>query len=228
MALTDIRQTNLQIINAIQRKLGVNPTSSLTETKHATMLLRLLNEVIDEVTDAGDWQEAYEEITVTAQTSTATYTIATSGAMVKRIYEIAFDTDNSPLGVVEIQDIRRLSRLNSYGRPRQFAVKGVDSSTGNPQVQVYPVPASAEDGLLFNVAIYRKPVLYTTSDGSTVPIYPANVIMQGLYAKALLEENGGEPNQQYAVAYQEYARMRKEALNRYSADSGTDFYFVPC
>ena len=66
-----------------------------------------------------------------------------------------------------------------------------------------------------------------TADASAVPAFPARVLVQGTYAKALLEENGGEPTPQYQTAYAEYIRMRSEALNRFNADTGTDIYFTP-
>jgi hypothetical protein len=224
----DLRLSVIEIVNTVQRRMGVTPTTTLNATKHATVLLDLLNQVVDEASDAGDWQELYAETIVSVQSSVGTYTVSTtSNALVKNIYEISFGTDIAPLDVRDIQDMRRLQRLNSFGGPRQFGIVGVDDITGNPRIRVYPIPVTAQVSSRFNIAYYRKPPIYTLSDINTVPDLPAQLLILGLYAKALLEENGGEPTPQYQMAFQEYERMRSESLNRFNADTGTDMYFTP-
>lgn len=227
MSTFDLRRTVLEVVNEVQGRLSVNKTTTLTATKHATVLLGLLNEVVDELSDFGDWQEMFIEVTVTASSSVGEYAVNPSSGIVKNIYEVAFDTDVAPLEVRDIQDIRRLQRLSSFGRPRQFSVVGVDNSSGNPKFRVYPVPGSNENNLTFSIAGFKKPPLYQTSDTTEEIEFPAAVVIQGLYAKALMEENGGEPTQQYQTAQAMYERMKNEALNRYNADTGTDIFVTP-
>lgn len=226
MAITDQRQTVLEIINRVQRKLAINVSTTLTQTKHTTLLLDLLNEVVSELSDFGRWQELLEEVNITAQSSVATYAIAVS-AVVHDIYEIVFDGQIAPLDLRSLEDIRRLQRLGSFGIPRQWGVIGTDPTTGNPRFGVYPTPGANQAGTVFNIAYFVKPRLYQTTDAATVVPFPADVVFQGTYAKALLEDNGGEPTRQFQAAYQEYERMKNDALNRYNSDSGTDVYFQP-
>ena len=226
MPITDQRQTVLQIINRVQRKLAINQSTTLTQTSHTVLLLDLLNEVVSECSDFGRWQELYATTDITAQSSVGSYPLAVS-AVVHDIYEIVFDNQIAPLEVRSLEDIRRLQRIGSFGVPRQFGVMGTDPVTGNPIFGVYPVPSPVEDGDLFNIAYFIKPPLYTTSDASVVVPLPADVVFQGTYAKALLEDNGGEPTRQFQAAYQEYERMKNDGINRYNADSGTDTYFQP-
>lgn len=222
MTVTDIRQTVIQVINQVQRLIGVNPTSTLTETKGATLYLRLLNEIVAECADAGNWLELYKTHTVTAQSSVSQYTIDAS-ALVHHVYEIRWHTDHSPLEVKDIQTINRLLAKPSYGTPRQFALTGVDT-TGQPKFSVYQVPTTART---FTVYFYEKPPLYTTSDSAVVLDLPANLMIAGLHAKVLLEENGGEPTRQWEAAYKNYLSLRGQALNRWNSDTGTDVYFRP-
>ena len=228
MALTDLRSNTLNIVNEVMRKLGLSAVTTLTSSQLTRVLVRFLNETIEECSNFGDWQEAFKEVNVTAQSSVGTYEIKTSGAtLVKNIYEIHWNNDVAPLEVREIQDMRRLQRLASFGTPRQFAVVGVNASSGNPNIRVYPVPTTAA---AFDVAFYEKPRLIdatVTANTTAIPIFPSNVLIAGVYAKALLEENGGEPTREYEVAYQEYLSTRQEALNRFNADTGTDIYIVP-
>ena len=220
-------KTVLEIINEVQRKLGLNVTATVSETKHARALLQWLNEVVAELSDFGPFQEVYREVNVTAQTSVATYTIVpASGMFVGRVYEIAFQGDTAPLQVRTIEDIRRLSRLESVGRPRQYTLKGVNAS-GHPQFETYPVTSSTYNGRTFNCAIYIKPPDYTDADGAEQVPFAANVVIKGLYAKALLDEAGGEATNQYKMAYQEYLDGRQAALNRLTGNTGVDTYLVP-
>ena len=100
-----------------------------------------------------------------------------------------------------------------------------------PKFRVYPIPNSSTISNAttptFDIAYYKKPSLYLTSDVSAVPAFPARMLIQGLYAKALLEENGGEPTREFQAAELAYLRMRGEALNRFNADTGTDLRVVP-
>ncbi len=232
MALADVRKTVIQIINEVQRKLGLDAATTLTETKQTQVLLDLLNDVMDEISDFGDWPQMYHEVDITAASSVGVYKISVSGdAVVKNVYEFVWGDDVSPLEVRSIEDIRRLQRLASFGAPRQVAIIG--ASGASPFFRIYPIPnqsaidAETSAGGVFNIAYYEKPRLFTTADVSALPEFPSRVVTQGLYAKALLEENGGEPTPQYQVSYAEYGRMRIEALNRWTADTGTDVYFVP-
>lgn len=221
MATSDVRKSILEIINVVQIRLGLNATAAVDSTKQSTMLLELLNDVIEETSNFGDWPQMFREVLVTAQSSVGSYEVAAS-ANVKNVVEIAWGTDPGPLEVRTIEDLRRLQRISSYGTPRQFAIVGV--SGVNPLFRTYPVPTTAKT---FDVWFYKKPRTYTTSDGAVVPSFPAKVLEKGLYAKALLEEAGGEPTKQSDMAYQEFFSVVKEEHNRFTSDTGTDLYLSP-
>jgi hypothetical protein len=228
MAIENLRLTTLQVVNAVQERLGVNKTSTLYATKQARVLVDLLNEVQDELSDFGQWQELYVETTVAVQSSVATYSLDTADdSVVNKIDEIAYSSANSPLQVMSMEDMRRLRRLRRHGEPRMFGVLGVDEITGQPRFEVYPIPGSSQDGD-FVVAMYKKPnFIAVSADASTILPFPGQLLVNGLYAKALLEENGGEPTPQFQMAQAVYERQKTEALNRFNADTGTDVYFVP-
>ncbi len=230
MAIKDVNLNALQIVNEVQLRLGINETSTLTSTKNSKMLMNLLNDVIAEVSDFGDWPQMFTEVKVTASASVGIYEI-TASSPVKNIFEIAWGDDTASMEVRTIEDLRRLQRLASFGTPRQFAIVGV--SGDNPLFRTYPIPnqttidAQASKGGVFDCAIYVKPAILTSANASTTIDFPARMIIQGLYAKALLEESGSEPTPQFKTAYAEYIRMRQEALNRFTADTGTDIYITP-
>lgn len=227
MSTLDVRRTVLEIVNEVQTRMGVNKTTTLTQTKHASVLLGLLNQLVDEISDQREWMEWYAETTVFASSSVGEYSLGVP-YVIHHIYEIAFQGDVAPMDPVDIPEMRRLQRAVRYGRPRKFSIVGTNSGTGNPTFRVSPVPGSAQNNKFFNIALYRKPAIYSTSDIAEEPEFPAQLLIQGLYAKALLEENGGEPTRQYEVAYAEYQRMLLESANRYNSDTGGDvIQFAP-
>lgn len=226
MAVSDLRATVLQSINAVERKLGLTPSTTLSERSFTLVLLDLYNDVIADLADLGDWKELYTEISVTAASSTQSYSIAPASGLVHHIYDIRFGTQPAPMYQTSMADMRQLSALQSYGIPNQWAMFGVDASA-NPTIKVWPVPGSGQAGTAFNVAYFTQPRLYTTSDASEIPPFPATVVETGLHAAAVLEENGGEPTRQYQMLAAEYEKMKRQAINRYTSDSGYEVRMVP-
>jgi len=225
LASTDVRNTILQIVNAVHRKLHINVVTATTDTKQSTVLVQFLNEVITDVNDFGDWQELYAETVVTAVSGQSEYALGLTSP-IKSILEIVVSGQISSLYYTDIRDINRLLRTSAEGVPRWFSLVGVDSQE-NPKFRVTPIPASNEDGQGMRVSYYSKPRLYTTSDDAVTPDLPANVLIQGLYARALLFENGGEPTTEFQTEMQLYERLKQQALNRYTTDTMTDMYIVP-
>lgn len=224
MATSDVHLTVLQHINKVLRRLEVNTVTTISE-KLPTLLLDLLNEVIAEVSDYGDWQEMYRTVLVPVSAGQGTYKVSASSE-VKNVLEISHSSRGvSPLEVVDIPTIRRLQRLTGTGVPSQFAIVGVSGT--RPIFAPWRVPGSNEAGTFFDVAFYKKPRLYTTADTASVVTFPSYVIHLGLYAKALANEAGGESTAQYQTTYAEYIRARKEGLNRFTSDTGSSFQIVP-
>ena len=230
MPIAALKLTHIEVINEVERLLAVNVSTQLNSTSFTRVLVRLLNEVIDEIADFGTWQELYEEILVTASATIDTYIIQASGMFIQHIEEISFSSARSPLEVRSGQEIRSLLRSPAYGAPRNYAIIGVDASSGNPQFRPYPVPGASQNNQTFRVIFYRKPNLLdatVTADATSRSVFPANLLIKGLYAKALLEENGNEPTPEWQRATAEFDRMLREAHNRFNADTGTDIFIVP-
>ena len=201
MATSDQYLEAIEIVNEVERKLGVSESSFFDDRKLTTVIKDFLNDTISECNDYGDWPQLFREIDVTASSSVEAYEISSS-ANVHHIYEIHFGTQVSPLQV---------------------------KTGANPIFRPYPIPGTNENNKTFDVAYYKKQRLLTTvsADTSATVLLPSRMLVQGTYAKALLEESGQEATPHYQVAYQEYIRMRRESLNRLTADTGTDVQFTP-
>jgi len=219
--------TVIQLINEVRLLVGLNTIKTLGADKAARVALRMLNEVISEMASAGDWHELLASANVTAVVSTREYGVGVKHP-IHHIHEIAISGRAQSLYPIELSKYTRYSRAGGSGTPNFFTIKGVDNQ-GNPKFAVHPQPASADDGNFFGVLYFRKPKLMLTCDADVEIEFPANVVMNGLYAKVLEEEAGGIVTRESMMAYQTYQQQLQEALNRYNADSGrgTDVQFVP-
>lgn len=225
MGLGDIRFTVLQVVNEVQRKLGLDATAALSTNKLSIQLVDFVNDVCNDLSDFGNWQENLVSANVTAVSGQSDYGINTS-ANIKNIGDIFFSTTTGSLRNVTIRDMRIMTRVTSVGVPSQFCVFGTDSN-GNPNIRVRPTPAQNEDGKLFSIVYYIRTPQYTISDGATVIPFPGDVVVKGVLAAALLNESGGAPTDRYTKTYQEYLGDRKEALNRFNGDTGWEIDFTP-
>lgn len=225
MGVGDIRYTVLEVVNEVQRKLGLTE-SSLAGNKLAVEFVDFVNDICNDLSDYGNWQEMLVSANISCQSSVRDYLIPTSGN-VKNIGDIYFTLRTGPMRHVTIEEMRTISRVGTTGTPTQYTIFGTDASSGNPIIRVNPLPVSAQVSGKFSVVYYQRAPLYTTSDAAVIIPFPGNVVVSGVLAKYLLNESGGAPTDRYTKTYQEYLEGRKEALNRFNGDSGWSVSFTP-
>lgn len=225
MSIGDIRFTVLQVVNEVQRKLGLN-TTNLIGNKVSIELIDHINDTVDDLSDFGNWMETLTTAKVTAQVSVRDYVVETSG-IIKNIGDVYISTRSGPLRSTNIQTMRIMTRTTSLGQPSQYCIFGVDSSSGQPIIRVRPTPDTSQDGSLFSILYYKKPSQYTISDSDTVIPFPARVVVLGVLARYTLRESGGAQTEMYQVYNQDYINGRKNALNRFNGDTGWDVSYAP-
>lgn len=225
MSITDNRYTVLQIVNEVQRRLGLDQTASLSTNKLSKQMVDFVNNICNELLDFGDWQELLVSANVTAVSGQRDYSINTS-ANIKNIGDIFFSNRTGPVRHITIRDMRILTRVTSVGMPTQYTVFGTDDN-GNPLLRVRPTPSESEDGQFFSIVYYIRPPNYTLADGDVLVPFPGNVMTNGVLALATLNESGGSPTDHYQSLQQDYIDSRKEALNRFNGDSGWNVDFSP-
>lgn len=223
-----IRKTVIGIVNEVEKKLSMTPSTTLSSTQYSGVLLQLLNEVVADISDAGTWREMYAEVSVAASGNQKDYVVpASTGTYVQSLHEVYYTNRVSPLDLLPITDINRLTRTSATGTPNQYCITNVNAS-GNPTIRVHPVPSTAKaSGAAFTVTYWKKPAVYVTADASVTVPYPANVVINGLHAAALLEENGGEVTNEYQAQAARYERAKNEALNRFDSDTTDRVSFRP-
>lgn len=225
MSIGDIRFTVLQTVNEVQRKLGLNTTTTLSANKVSVELVDHINDTVADISDFGNWMEQITTCMITAAVSVRDYTITASG-VVKNIGDIYLSTRRGPLRSVDIDTMRILTRTTSLGQPSQYCIYGTDSN-GNPVLRVRPTPDASQDGSMFSVLYYLKPSLYTTSDAATVIPFPSRVVVLGVLARYTLRESGGAATDLYNMFFNEYLQAKKNAFARFNSATGWDLSFTP-
>ncbi len=227
MPVADVRLTALEVINRVRVKQGLLGVASFTADSHTNMLLQLYNELIEEIVDFGDWPQLLREQTVTASSSADRYSFVPASGNLKNILEISWSNRSYPLQWITVEEMRQLRRgsRTSTGEPIYAAImlmSGVD-----PVVGIHPVPITA-DLTTMSFMYYKMPRLTVTADSTAGYIhpFPGPLLTQGLYAKALLEENDGLASQEYVTAYEEFKKMLRESYNRLTADTGPTYMKV--
>ena len=225
MGIGDIRYTVLQTVNEAFRKLGLSTVTTTSSNKLSVQAVDFINDVCNDLSDYGDWQEMLVTANITCVSGQIDYSINTS-ANIKNVGDVYFSQRRRPIRNIAIETMRILTRVTITGTPTQFTIFGTDSN-GNPVLRVRPVPAQNEDGGLFSVLYFVRTPLYTTSDDDSIIPFPARIVVLGLMAKITLNESGGAPDNKYQSIYQEYLTARKDALNRFNGDTGWSTSFTP-
>lgn len=226
MAVTDIRRTVLEIVNEVRRKLGIpNAATSLTVDSQTPTMVDYLNDVMNVINDFGMWNEMLGTASTVLVDGQQDYSVNTTDA-VKTIKDIYSGSNNAAMTFITNEEMRLLKRTSVSGQPRMFTIFGVDS-VGNPKIRVYPTPNSQYAGQNLDIFYQKMPKLYTTSDASDIPPFPARMIIQGLYARMILDEEGGSQSDHYTKEQEKFQSMVQETFNRFKADIGYFRRFVP-
>ena len=166
MGIGDIRYTVLQTVNEAFRKLGLSTVTTTSSNKLSVQAVDFINDVCNDLSDYGDWQEMLVTANITCVSGQIDYSINTS-ANIKNVGDVYFSQRRGPIRNIAIETMRILTRVTITGTPTQFTIFGTDSN-GNPVLRVRPVPAQNEDGGLFSVLYFVRTPLYTTSDDDSI------------------------------------------------------------
>ena len=208
--------TYLETVNNVLRRLREPTVSSVNETGYSAMLGVFVNDAKREVEDALEWNSLSSTITVNTVASTFNYTLTGAGTRF-RVMDVLNDTSNIVIRQAPSQWMNKQFLLanNQQGAPIFYNFNGVDSS-GNTQVDVWPVPEQAYT-LRFNLIIPQAEL----STDSTRILVPAHLVSMLAYAKAIAErgEDGGNlSSEAYALYKNALANEVSIERNRYEEE----------
>ena len=205
--------TYLQAVNDVLVRLREQQISSLNETTYATLIGKFVNDAKRQVEDAYSWNVLTTTIDVTTAASTSSYTVTGSGQKFQVRDAINATSYVSLINVTFPVMNRYLNfpTAPATGIPVYYNFNGVNTSTYDTKVNVFPIPDGVYT-LKFTLVVPQA----TLDTASTVISVPDELVAQNAYARALIErgEDGGFSS---SDAYQLYRSM----LSDYIALEGT-------
>ena len=189
--------TFLQLTNEVLIRLRESQVSIINETTYSALIARFVNETKRQVEDAWTWKALDTTLTLTLTPGIYEYSLTGSGRRPKDV-DVNDTTSLAKLGAVSekwILDQYQLSTVQS-GDPVYYAWSGWDGT--DSKVLIFPTPNRA-NVLKFNLNIPQADL----GADSTVMLIPAEPVIAGAYARALVErgEDGGLASSE---AYQLY------------------------
>lgn len=188
----------LQIVNKVLRRLRQSEVSSVDQTKYSRLVGQLVNTTKSEVEKAWKWQHLRATSTVNTTPGVFRYSVSDVEQGFE-ILDVINDTANAflkPATSSQMNDWFLVAPVQT-GTIEYFQINGYDNN-GNPRVDFYPVPDSAQV-IHFNV-VAPQGELEANSD---TPYVPWELLYLGAYARAV-EERGEDGATSAADAWQEY------------------------
>ena len=218
--------TVLEIINEVNLRMKVRTVSVTTANTYTKTLVSLLNDIIEDLCDFGEWNELQASAAFAMISGQGSYSMAvtanvTAKRFVHSVQEVRVSGRIPPLEPIADKNEGRMnSRTNSMGTPSRYWLDGTDP-LGNPIVWVFPRPGSTQGGNNGYVKFQVLPPKYVPgTDDAVVAPFPGRVLVAGLVAAAVLDESGGAETQQYKTAQTRYMTLRNGALGRQTAKTG--------
>jgi hypothetical protein len=197
--------TYLQLVNAVLRRLREDEVTTYKENSYSKLIGDFVNEAKREVEDAWNWIQLRTTIQVTCESGTFRYTLTDAGQRF-RILQVYNDTQDTVMRKAPYEWMNNAFNGSnpSTGSPQLWDING--SSAGDPNVDVFPIPDTA-DVLNFNMVLPQDDL---DSDGTSleVPNWP---VVLGAHAKAL-SERGEDGSTQFAEVMMNYNRALSDAI----------------
>ena len=217
-------ETQLQIINKVQRRLRETVTASAATSDYSTLLAEFLNDVIDDLNSVHDWSllESEESVSLAASTRTYDLTGTTNQS------QLLFDQNNRPLAVLfddgsdDAANVRmnylppndlwmliQTDRDETEEDPNYFTLRQ-QNDADNLELEIWPLP---EVSRLARLRFWTpQPTLAVDGTADATTIYlPARPLYLGTLMLALNErgEEIGEPGN---LAEQRYLSAVADAV----------------
>ena len=180
--------TYLQAVNDVLIRLRESTVSTVAETSYSTLIGKFVNDTKRAVEDAYTWNVLTTNVSIPTVSGTASYSLTGAGQKF-RVMDAVNVTGNFGLRNI---DNNRMYRYLNFGNPANaipsyYAFNGVDGNY-DTMVDVFPKPDGVYN-LVFTIVVPQDTL---SSDGTVISV-PAELVIQGAYARALVErgEDGG-------------------------------------
>jgi hypothetical protein len=191
--------TYLELVNAVLRRLRENEVTtvqgSIRQNTYARLIGDFINESKAQCESAWDWSALRTTLTATTEPDIFNYILTGSGNSFE-VLNVLNDTSNTVMKYQTSKwfDSQFLLTDPQKGSPYYYSFNGVDNA-GDTQVDIWPIPDSAEE-LRFNVVLRPGPLVADT-DKLIIPSRPVILLATAM----AIEERGEDGAQQSVNAY---------------------------
>ena len=185
--------TFLELVNSVLIRLREERVSTVYENEYSSLISNLVNVAKTEVENTYNWEALRKTVSLVTEVDTFHYELLNTTTNIRTL-DVYNYTNKNPMRLSTTQWFDRAYLVDEpqEGSPSTYCWNGV-SSTGNMEVDLYPVPNTIEV-IRFNVTSPQPP-LKLDSDSMFVPDV---LVVENAVARAIEErgEDGGSSNQQ--------------------------------
>jgi len=196
----------LNLVNAVLKRLREDEVTSVTDNNYAKLIGSYVNDSKQEVENAYSWNALTSTIVATTVPNVINYVLVGSGHR----FEVVDVWNNSDKVFLENTPSSQMTQLllttsPQTGSPGYYAFNG-QSSTGDVQVDLYPIPNAAYN-IYFNVVTPQADLVANTDD----MLVPSQPVILGAYARALAER-GEDAGIGSGDAYGQYLKVLADTI----------------
>jgi hypothetical protein len=174
--------TFIATINKVLSRLR-EPQVSVIDNDYTRLIARFVNEAKEEVEDSWNWTVLRSTVAVTTSAGDNTYNLTGTTNRSRLLYAFNSTKKYEIFNAGSYNNSRLIELSNAQQQsPTHFDVYGIDSSTGELQVRLYPTPDAAYT-LNFYCVIPQGELSTTTTEIKV----PDNPIVQLAYGLAIRE-----------------------------------------
>lgn len=197
--------TYLQLINEVLARLREKEVTSVTADSYTKLIGKYVNDIKTQAENAYNWNALTHTLTVNTVANTYNYVLTDVGTQFK-VMDVINDTGNWVLKYATTEQMNRWFLVDDAqkGSPQYYNFNGTQN--GDVLVDLYPVP-NAVQAVRFNLFVPQAKL----TNNSDVLLIPAEPIILGAYAKAIVER-GEDAGMQSSEAWQLYRSALADAI----------------
>ena len=210
--------TYLELVNDVLVRMREPEVSTVQENVLSKLVGKLVNDSKRQVEDAYKWNALISTINISTVASTYNYTLTGTGQRFKivgaRNSTQKLELRNIPVSTME----EWLEYSAQNAAPGFYAFNGVNTTTGDAKLDVYPIP-DAVYSLKFETYIPQDNLV---NDGTVLQV-PSEPVILGAFARALVErgEDGGlNSSEAYGLYRSSLADHIAIEASRFAEDDG--------
>jgi hypothetical protein len=191
----------LDLTNKVLVRLREDQVSTIEENATSLLVSEFVREALSVVEDARTWNVLRTSLVVVTVAGSYAYTLPNAGKSYSILYVHENTEDYDMLRAPSAQWMtHHLLTYDTQMQPRFYDINGIDSSSGDPVLNLYPVPDKE-----YQIDLAMKIKTAEDADETTTVLVPTYPVILAAYAMALEErgDDGGDSLSAIAGRYEQ-------------------------